>query len=62
MQQNHIAKPCFIEDSEVQQKMDISTDEVTQMFSHCQRLIGFVSFNHFSVLYYFFIYFKNSEL
>nr|CDP95713.1 Bm7354 [Brugia malayi] len=42
MQQNHISKPTFLEDLEAQKEMDKSTDEVTEMFSHCQRLIGFI--------------------
>ncbi|KAM3724827.1 Syntaxin-16 [Dirofilaria immitis] len=42
MQQNHISKPSFTEDLEAQKEMDKSTNEVTQMFTHCQRLIGFI--------------------
>ncbi|CAG9540709.1 unnamed protein product [Cercopithifilaria johnstoni] len=42
MQQNHISKPSFAEDLETQKEMDKSTNEVTEMFSHCQRLIGFI--------------------
>uniref|UniRef100_A0A1I7VZR6 SNARE domain-containing protein n=1 Tax=Loa loa TaxID=7209 RepID=A0A1I7VZR6_LOALO len=42
MQQNHMSKPSFVEDLEAQKEMDKSTDEVTGMFSHCQRLIGFI--------------------
>lgn len=43
MQQNLISKPSFVEDLEAQKAMDASTDEVTKMFSHCQRLIRFFS-------------------
>ncbi|VDO44324.1 unnamed protein product [Onchocerca flexuosa] len=42
MQQNHISKPSFVEDIEAQKEMDKSTNEVTEMFTHCQRLIGFI--------------------
>ncbi|VDK87514.1 unnamed protein product [Onchocerca ochengi] len=42
MQQNHISKPSFMEDIEAQKEMDKSTNEVTEMFTHCQRLISFI--------------------
>uniref|UniRef100_A0A915Q6C4 t-SNARE coiled-coil homology domain-containing protein n=1 Tax=Setaria digitata TaxID=48799 RepID=A0A915Q6C4_9BILA len=42
IQQNHISKPSFMEDLESQKEMDKSTEEVTEMFTHCQRLISFI--------------------
>ncbi|VDM98567.1 unnamed protein product [Thelazia callipaeda] len=42
MQQNHISKSSFVEDSEAQTEIDESTDEITKMFTHCQRLIDFI--------------------
>uniref|UniRef100_A0A915BAD3 REST corepressor n=2 Tax=Parascaris univalens TaxID=6257 RepID=A0A915BAD3_PARUN len=42
LQQSHIAKPSFVDDVDEQKKIDSSTEEVTQMLAHCQRLIGFI--------------------
>ncbi|VDK51853.1 unnamed protein product [Anisakis simplex] len=42
LQQSHIAKPSFGDDVEEQAKIDSNTEEITQMLSHCQRLIGFI--------------------
>ncbi|VDM36887.1 unnamed protein product [Toxocara canis] len=42
LQHSHIAKPSFVDDVDEQKKIDSSTEEVTQMLAHCQRLIGFI--------------------
>lgn len=45
-QQKSIANPSFSDDSEVQKKIDASTEEVTQMLNHCHRFIGMIENAH----------------